>query len=184
MTAPKATDSTVGRVLELVRARAASAEAEVFARWGLSGLTRFANSVIHQSVAEEVSHVLLRVALDGHVATVALDGPPDADHLGRLVGNAFEAARAQPLDPGWPGLTQPTRPVVVDHWDDGTAEAKPDDRAKRVGAFVAASGGLETAGFCSSNAWLMNYLNTAGHVVLGRTTSATIDGIARTPTAV
>jgi predicted Zn-dependent protease len=183
MTAVEGSHSTVGQVLELVRARAASAEAEVVVDRGLAALTRFANSFIHQNVAEEKSHVLLRVALDGHVATVALDGPLDGEHLTRLVDNAFDAARAQPLDPGWPGLTQPTRTVPIDHWDEATAFATPDDRAQHVADFVAAADALQTAGFCSSHSSLVNYHNTAGHVVVGRTTSASIDGIARTATS-
>ena len=175
--------STAAQVLDLVQARAATAEAEVVASWGVSALTRFANSFIHQNVAEETSHVLLRVALDGHVASVSFDGPRDAEHLGRLVDNAIEAARAQPPDPDWPGLTPPTSSLSVDHWEEPTAVASPGERARRVADFVAASRGRETAGFCSTSAALLNFQNSAGHVLTGRTTHATFDGIARTETA-
>ena len=171
--------STADQVLELVRARAASAEAEVVVTSGLSALTRFANSFIHQNVAEETSHVLLRVALDGHVASVSFDGPPDAEHLGRLADDAIEAARAQTLDPDWPGLTQPTPGLVVEHWDEATAVASPNERARQVRGFVDAAGGLETAGFCSTSASVADFQNSAGQRLTGRTTHATIDGIAR-----
>ena len=80
-TAAEAPQSTADQVLELIRSRAASAEAEVVVSSGVSALTRFANSFIHQNVAEDRSHVLLRVALDGHVASVSFDGPPDTEHL-------------------------------------------------------------------------------------------------------
>jgi predicted Zn-dependent protease len=180
---PKATDSWVGAVLDLVRRRSTAAEAEVTARWGISALTRFATSYIHQNVAEEVTHLLLRVALDGHVASVTLDGPPDAEHLSRLVDNAFDAAEAMPVDPDWPGLTPPTRGVLADHFDEETSTWVADERAARVRAFVDAAGGLETAGFCSTAAVLLNFANTAGQALIGRGTSAEIDGIVRTPTA-
>jgi predicted Zn-dependent protease len=183
MATPKPTDSWVGKVLDLVRRRSTAAEAEVTARWGISALTRFATSFIHQNVAEEVSHVLLRVAVEGHVASVTLDGPPDDEHLARLVDNAFDAAEAMPVDPDWPGLTPPTRGIVADHFDEHTATWVADERAAKVRAFVDAAGGLETAGFCSTSAVLLNFANTAGQSLMGRGTSAEIDGIARTTTA-
>src|SRR4029078_6786466 len=82
-------------------------EAEVNVTRGVSALTRFANSFIHQNVSEDVNHVLLRVVLDGRAASSSLDGPTDDETLGRLVDNVLEAARVAPLDAGWPGL-QPT----------------------------------------------------------------------------
>ncbi len=176
-------DSRVDQVLELVRGRSGDAEAEVTVRSGMSALTRFASSFVHQNVADEVSHLLLRVAVDGHVAAVTLDGPADGEHIERLVDNAFDAALAMPVDPDWPGVTPPTPGLRVDHWDDETAAATPDDRAARVRAFVDAGGGLETAGYCSTLAVLLTFANTAGQVLSGRGTAATIDGIARTATA-
>ena len=101
--APGAGEATAAEVVDLVRQRSRGAEAEVTVRTGVSALTRFASSFIHQNVAEDVSHVLLRVALDGHVASVTLDGPTDSAELTRLVDNAFEAAEAMPVDPDWPG---------------------------------------------------------------------------------
>jgi predicted Zn-dependent protease len=176
-------NSRVGRVLDLMRTRSTGAEAEVTARWGTSALTRFATSFIHQNVAEEVSHLLLRVAVDGHVASVTLDGPPDGEHLARLVDNAFDAALALPVDPDWPGLTPPLPGVPADHLDEETAAWNADERAAKVRAFVDAADGLETAGFCSTSAVLLNFANTAGQVLSGRGTIAEIDGIARTATA-
>jgi predicted Zn-dependent protease len=173
------------RVLAIVRERAGSnaTEAEVNVRFGTTALTRFATSFIHQNVADEVSHVLLRVALDGRTASSSLDGPTDDGALGRLVENVLAAARVAPRDEGWPGLTPPTDGVHVDHWDEATAAATPDDRASRVRAFVDAAAGLETAGACSTAAIEAAFANSAGHAATGRVTEATIDGIARTATA-
>ena len=97
-------DAVAERVLELVRARVSGAEAEVTVERGTAALTRFANSFIHQNVAEETSHIVLRVAVDGRTATARLDGPPNGDALERLVGGALESARVRPVDPDWPGV--------------------------------------------------------------------------------
>jgi predicted Zn-dependent protease len=172
------------RVLAIARERAGSgAEAEVSVQRGSRALTRFATSFIHQNVAEDVSHVVLRIALEGRTASSSLDGPTDDATLGRLVDNVLAAARVAPVDAGWPGLTPPATVPPVDHWDEETAAASPDDRASRVAAFVAAADGLETAGFCSSSAIEAAFANSAGQTATGRMTEATIDGIARTATA-
>jgi predicted Zn-dependent protease len=171
------------RVLELVRDRAATADAEVVVQTGTSALTRFANSAIHQNVAEDIEHVALRIALDGRVAATSLDGVADDAALARLVEGVFAAAAVSPIDDAWPGLAPREDVPAVDHWDDATATAEPDDRAQGVAGFVAAAGGLVTAGALSTEALHTTFANSAGQAVAGRATVATLDGIARTPTS-
>ncbi|MFL5774796.1 MAG: PmbA/TldA family metallopeptidase [Chloroflexota bacterium] len=168
------------RVLELVRARAATAEAEVNVRTGTYALTRFANGAIHQNVAEELREVGVRIALDGRVAAARLDGPAGEDELRAMVDGAFQAAAVTPVDDDWPGLASPTASPAVDHWDDATGASMPDERARMVAAFVGAAEGLVTAGAVSTSAVHAAFANTAGQAITGRTTSADIDGIART----
>ncbi len=174
---------TAERVLELVAERAPNAEAEATVRAGTDALTRFANSFIHQNVSEEVAHVALRVAIDGQVAATSLDGRPDDEALGRLVRNVLDAARVRAVDPDWPGLTSSVEAPDPGHWDEATAAAPPDERAARVADFVAAAGGLETAGACQSGAVETAFANSAGQRATGRATAAGIDGIARTGTS-
>lgn len=164
------------RVLSLV---GTDAEAEVTVAAGTEALTRFATSFIHQNVADAVQQVHLRLAVDGRVAE-ATANQTDAEALSRLVRSTMDAARLQPVDPGWPGLAPPADTPAVDHWDDATAAAEPEERADRVGAFVSAADGLETAGFCSTKGIEIAFGNSAGQRASGRTTSATLDGIART----
>jgi predicted Zn-dependent protease len=171
------------RVVELVRKKARDAETEVTVEGGTDALTRFANSFIHQNVAESISHVLLRVAVDGRTATTSLDGPTDDETLGKLVDGVLEAARVRPEDPEWPGLAPVAEGPRVDHWDEATAAASPDERARRVRDFVDAAGGLETAGACATGAGLVAFANSAGQRLSGRATFADLDGIARTPTS-
>ncbi|MBA2264356.1 MAG: TldD/PmbA family protein, partial [Chloroflexi bacterium] len=156
------------------------AEAEVTITAGTEALTRFATSFIHQNVADAVQRVHLRLALDGRVAE-ATANQTDDDALSQLVRSTLDAARVQPVDPGWPGLAPVAEASAIDHWDDATASAEPDARALRVGAFVDAADGLETAGFCSTEGVNVAFANSAGQRLTGRTTVALIDGIARTP---
>ncbi len=168
--------STAERVLSLA---GNEAEAEVTVTQGTEALTRFATSFIHQNVADAAREVHLRVALDGRVAE-ATDNRTDDDALARLVRSTLEAARLQPVDPGWPGLAPVAETPKVDHWDDGTASAAPDERAERIASFVHAADGLETAGFCSTEGLETVFANSAGQRASGRSTQAQIDGIART----
>ena len=183
MTDEAAARRVADRVIEHVRQRVPSAEAEVTVHTGIDSLTRFANGFIHQNVVEEVSHVALRLAVDGSVAGTSLDGRPDDHALGRLVDDVLDAARVRPPDPDWPGLAGPADAPDAGHWDDSTAAAQPDERASRVADFVGAAGELETAGACQSSALQTAFANSAGQRLAGRGTAAAIDGIARTGTS-
>lgn len=170
-------------ICERVLARVGTdAEAEVTVDAGTEALTRFATSFIHQNVADAVQRVHLRLALDGHVAE-ATANQTDDDALSQLVRSTMDAAHLQPMDPGWPGLASVADAPPVVHWDDATAAAQPDARAGRVGAFVDAADGLETAGFCSTEGMTIAFSNSAGQRLTGRTTTALMDGIARTPSS-
>jgi len=182
----QATDDPVAladQVIEMVRAKAAHAEAEVTVRTGTEALTRFAGSFIHQNVAGEKSHIGLRISLAGQTTSASLDGQPSNDALGRLIDGALETARVLPTDPDWPGLAPVAAAPDPAHWDDATADASPDERARRVADFVAAGDGLETAGSCVTNATSAAFANSAGQRLSGRTTVAALDGIARTGTS-
>jgi predicted Zn-dependent protease len=167
------------QVLELVGDRA---EAIVSATSGVSALTRFANSSIHQNVAEDASSLFLKVIVDGRYASASTT-QTDADALQRLVDRTIEAARLRPPDPDWPGLAGPAAAPDVEHWDDDTADASPDERAAVVKAFVDAGGGLEGAGYCSTSGLTTAFANSAGQRLTGRHSAATIDGIQRTGTS-
>jgi len=167
------------RVLERVGDRA---EAEVTVTTGTEALTRFATGFIHQNVADAVRGIHLRMAVDGRVAEGSANQADDAS-LDRLVQSTFDAAGLQPVDAGWPGLAPAAPAPDVDHWDEATATADPAARADRVGAFVAAAGGLESAGYCSTEGVEIAFANSAGQRLTGRATAATMDGIARTGTS-
>jgi predicted Zn-dependent protease len=155
-----------------------SAEVEVSVDRYAVALTRFANSFIHQNVADTTTSVRLRLHLDGRTATGATT-VTSADGLRDLVERTLAASRLCPPDPGWPGLTAPAPLAGEGSYDEATAAASPDERAERVRTFVAAAGGLQTAGFCRTALWTGALANSAGQSVTGRTTQAQMDGVAR-----
>ncbi|MGC4894097.1 TldD/PmbA family protein [Micromonospora sp. DT31] len=168
------------RVLELVRRAAGpDAQAEVLVTHAESALTRFANSFIHQNVAETDTGVHLRLHVDGRTATGS-GSRVDADGLAGLVERTRAAARLAPPDPAWAGLTAPTPVPSGPAVDEGTAFASPDERAERVRAFVDAVEGLEAAGYCRTGYRAAAFANSAGHSATGRAAEAAMDGIART----
>ncbi|HUQ63045.1 MAG TPA: TldD/PmbA family protein [Acidimicrobiales bacterium] len=166
-------------VLELVGSRA---EAETSAREGRYALTRFANSVIHQNVAEDNRFVRVRVVSEGRQAAASTNRV-DTEGLTRLVESALEAARLRPPDPDWPGLAPPAPVSPVDHYDDDTRFAPPESRAAVVQAFVASAPDLLGAGYCDSGGFDVCFANSAGQRALARYSHTAVDGVHRTATS-
>ena len=103
----------------------------------------------------------------------------DPDGLAALVERARDAVRLRPADPDFPGLAPPAPVSPVDHWDDATAGATPDQRAEVVAGFVAAAGDFEAAGYCMTRATEQALASTTGQRAAGRSTRAQVDGIHR-----
>jgi predicted Zn-dependent protease len=168
-----------GQVVELVRRLAGpDAQAEALATRSELALTRFANSFIHQNVADATTAVRLRLHLDGRTASGS-STVVDPDGLRGLVERTIAAARLCPPDPGWAGLAPPTPVGHAGLFDEPTVRASPDDRAQRVRDFVDAAGGLETAGYCRTAHRAGAFVNSAGQSLTGRSADAALDGIAR-----
>ncbi len=160
-----------GHVLDHVGDRA---EAEIVVSGGESALTRFANSFIHQNVADEGYEVALRVAVDGRVNAATTTS---LESLDNFVDDTIGVASLQRVDEGWPGLTPPRDVVDPKHFDAATAAADPAERAGKVADFVAAGPGMRAAGYCETVGHDVAFVNTAGHRAFGRYTRASIDGI-------
>ena len=168
------------QVLDLVRAGAgSSAQAEVMVATTHQALTRFANSFIHQNVADTDTAVRLRVHVNGRTAAGATT-LADAGGLRGLVERTLAAAALCPPDPGWPGLAEPAPLAGPAQVDESVLAATPADLAERVRSFVDAAKGLETAGYCRTVHKSATFANSAGQAVTGATTEAALDGIART----
>jgi predicted Zn-dependent protease len=166
------------RTLESAKAAVPGADIEVSVDRSRLALTRFANSVIHQNVADDTTTVHIRVHLEGRTAA-GTSTLMDGDGLAALVSRTAAAVKVAPIDPGWPGLAPPAEAPATSPIDEATAEATPDARASLVRSFVDAVDGFEAAGFCRTSRWSGAFVNSAGQEVTGELAEAGMDGIAR-----
>ncbi len=168
-----------GRAVEMVSGRLSGAEVAAEADRNQLGLTRFATSVIHQNVAEDVTRVRLTVHHDGR--TAAATGTVSRRRWPR--GPRRSRGRLRRDRPRRPGLARAhrSRPGHADvpALDPATAEATPADRAEIVRGFVEGAGGLETAGYCRTNHWHGAFASSSGHAVTGEAAECGVSAIAR-----
>ncbi|MEJ7696388.1 MAG: TldD/PmbA family protein [Candidatus Limnocylindrales bacterium] len=104
-----------------------------------AALTRFANSQIHQNVAETNVTVNLRFVVGKRVGVASSDRTDD-EGLRRLAANAAAIARVVEELDDWSGLPEPT-PIeeVRAAYSPATADASPELRAEGVRAVIAAA---------------------------------------------
>lgn len=162
-------------VLGLVDGRA---EALVRAGRVDQGLTRFANSRIHQHVGELTATIDLRLVREGRVATASTSRLTEAG-LVDLVERTLAQVEVSPVDPDEPGLAPGQDTPALDHVAASTAAATPDDRAEVVAGFVDAGGDLEAAGFCETTHTRVALANSAGQRAADAATHAVCNGIHR-----
>ena len=134
------------------RALAAGAtEAEVLVIADDSALTRFANSEIHQNVAESNVLVNLRFVVGRRIA-VASTGRMDEEGLAALVLRAATIApNVEELD-DWGGLPAPSAHGILVQpltYVAGTAAATPESRAAQVRDVIAAADAAGVVGYGS-----------------------------------
>jgi predicted Zn-dependent protease len=149
--------------------RIGATEAEVLVMAGDSALTRFANSEIHQNVAERSLTVNLRHVVGRRIAVVST-GKVDSDGLRSLVHRAASIARSCEELEDWAGLPAPLSlsgamvagPATA--WASGTANATPEFRADGVRQVIAAAdaAGVIAYGSFSTEAEAVAVANSAG----------------------
>jgi predicted Zn-dependent protease len=167
------------RLVELVGDRG---EAAAGCSTGRSALTRFANSFIHQNVADDYVWAHVRVSVGGRVASAGTDRPTD-ESLQRLVDRTLASAEMRAVDPEWPGLAPPAPAPATTSYDEATHYADPASRAQVVREFVDQGPDLRAAGYVDSNGSTSAFANSAGQRLVGRSSSATIEAIHRTATS-
>ena len=153
-------------------AGAAEAEAVVMREDG--ALTRFANSEIHQNVAQREVAVNLRVVIGKRVG-VASSGRSDDEGLRTLAAKAVAIARVVEELPDWGGLAEP-RPLETagDGFDADTAAATPEFRADAVRQVIGAAdaAGVTAYGSFSTGTDTTAVTNSNGVRVTGSRTTA------------
>src|SRR3954468_14547909 len=149
------TADTAHDIFQRAKRFAAGHELEVIISGGRSALTRFANNMIHQNVAEEGMVISVRVAFDGKTAR-ATTNKTDDDSLRRAVESATQLTRVQESDRELLPMAAKAAPVVANppsRYFEATAGITPEDRAAGVGKIVdvAKKHKLVTAGIFSTS---------------------------------
>jgi PmbA protein len=168
-------DPLISAEQALALAKAAGAdEVEAVVSADEARLTRFANSEIHQNVAETNESMNLRVAIGRRVG-VASSNRLDDEGLRRLADTAVAIARNSAELEDWAGLPEPTEiHELPAAWSDGTAHSTPELRAEGVRAVIAAAdaAGVRAFGSFSTSAERLAVASSKGiRAAQRRTTS-------------
>ena len=119
--------------------REGASECETLVMSEDAALTRFANSQIHQNVAETNATINLRFVVGKRVGVASSDRTDD-EGLRRLAANAAAIARVVEELDDWGGLPEPTTIADVPAaYSRATAEASPEMRAEGVRAVIGAA---------------------------------------------
>lgn len=141
-------------------------EVEVLFSGGKSALTRFANNIIHQNVAEENCVVSVRTVFGGRTAR-AITNKLDDESLRRVVQSSEKLAKVQHPDPDLlplPDSCGPAREGLPSRHFAETAAVTPAQRAETVKKVVsvAEKHKLTTAGICSTSESVEAVFNSRG----------------------
>ncbi len=164
-----------GDIFDRIKKLSTADEVEVLFSGGRFALTRFANNVIHQNVAEQNHTVSVRTVFGGRTAR-AFTNKFDDESLRQVVRSSESLAKVQHPDPdllpmpdsreaaGWTGESAaPTRDVPSRHFQ-ATADITPELRAEGVKGIVgvAQKHRLTTAGVFSSAESVEGIINSRG----------------------
>ncbi|MBI3750140.1 MAG: TldD/PmbA family protein [Chloroflexi bacterium] len=147
--------------------RVGATEAEVLVTTDDSALTRFANSEIHQNVAESSRTVNLRFVAGKRIAVMS-SGRTDVEGIRSLVNRASAVVRTCEELEDWAGLPKPAdgpaRVPQVAAWSEITAGATPELRAEAVRAVIAAAdaAGVNAYGSFATSAEAIAVANSVG----------------------
>jgi PmbA protein len=175
------TKSQAAEIFTKIRSFSSADEVEVLFYGGKFALTRFANNVIHQNVAEENFGVSIRTVFGGRTAR-ATTNKLDYASLARAVKASEALAKVQNPDPDL--LPMPSscgegaalRAQVPSRHFDQTAAITAEDRAEHVRRIVAIAeqNKLMTAGISSSSEAVEGIFNSRGLSDWHQQTSAEI----------
>lgn len=155
--------SELERIAERIFRLSEADETEVSIEVHTDALTRFANNVIHQNVAEQSLVISVRTVLDGRTARASTNRTEE-EALAAVVRASLALARVQPPHPDL--LPMPGRQKIprVDHFDAATAQMGPLERAQAVAQVtrLAAGRGQLAAGIFATGAFQTAIINSRG----------------------
>jgi PmbA protein len=163
--------------------RAGATEAEALVAADDARLTRFANSEIHQNVAESDAEINLRFVVGRRVG-VASSNRVDDEGLRRLAETAGAIARNSAELEDWGGLPEPTPISEIEaSFAAATADATPELRAEGVRAVIAAAdaAGVISYGSFSTSTDVIAVANSKGVRASQRRTTSQLLTVAMAP---
>jgi PmbA protein len=163
--------------------KAGATEAEALVAAEDARLTRFANSEIHQNVAESDAEINLRFVVGRRIG-VASSNRVDDEGLRRLAESAGAIARNSAELEDWGGLPEPT-PIreIPESFAEATAGATPELRAEGVRAVIAAAddAGVVSYGSFSTASEVIAVANSKGIRASQRRTTSQLLTVAMAP---
>ena len=150
-------------ICESILLRCKGNPVEITLQYTDSALTRFANNIIHQNVAERDGEVTLRYMIGKKIGTASTNRMDKAG-LDELVVRAKANAKTSPEDPNYPGLPEPASYQHIAAWDATTADYSPEKRARAVGTVcqLAVEKSLNASGAFSTGSEILVVANSQG----------------------
>jgi len=161
------TNNQAADIFERIKKHSTADEVEVLFSGGKSALTRFANNVIHQNVAEENYVVSVRTAFGGRTAR-STTNKLDDESLKRVVQSSESLAKVQHPDsdllPVPDSCGAPAREALPSRHFAETAAVTPQQRAETVRKIVSIADKhkLTTAGIVSTSESVEAVFNSRG----------------------
>jgi PmbA protein len=165
-------------IAERVLSLSAAEQTEVIIMSDDSGLTRFANSYIHQNVAERNVGLRVRAVVGKKIGVASInDLSPEA--LERVVESALTIAKLQPENPDFISLPSPAPIAKIEAFDEATAGFSPAARAKAVGVIcqLAVNNGLIASGAFTTGGYELTVANSLGVFAYHAATLADINTV-------
>ena len=177
------TSDRAGDIFDSLKKNSTADEIEAYFYGGHSALTRFANNVIHQNIAEQNYGVSVRTVFGGRTARASTNKLED-ESLKRVVQASENLAKVQQPDPDLLPIPTPQQRDAANssnatlpsrHFAQ-TAAITPEDRAAGVAEIVdvATRHKLTTAGIYSSSESIEGIFNSRGLADWHTQTSAEI----------
>jgi PmbA protein len=160
-------------LLEGVLSRSKATETEVMLVEDDQSLTRFANSEIHQNVAETDSEIRIRVVVDKRIGTAATHDL-SAAAIDEALDLAMAAAQRVPADERFHSLPSPSPITPAIAYVGATADCSPTYRAERVAAIckLAIDANLAASGAFSTGSSAIAIANSLGLFAFERRTGS------------
>jgi predicted Zn-dependent protease len=174
------TQTQAADIFEHVRKHATADEVEVLISGTNNALTRFANNVIHQNVAEENVLVSVRTAFGGRTARAATNKLDD-ESLRRVVQASERLAKVQQADPDLLPVPSAAEATVSaqktpSRYFENTGRITPQQRAETVKKIVSVAGmhKLTAAGIYATSESIEGVFNSNGLAAWHTQTSSEI----------